>query len=201
MQTTQTVSSSGSNWKRWVFGKNPLKTLTRICVLILGTVLLSKYVFVPIQVEGVSMFPTYMDGTINFINRLAIYVSPVKRGDIVAIHEQGKHYLLLKRIIALPGETVEIKQGVVLINGKPLDERAYVKARQPWHETVRTLGPDQFFVIGDNRSMLQSMHVHGEYNRHQIIGKIMLKKGLNPAFSHLSEIPEPTPDPDQVAMR
>ncbi len=85
----------------------------------------------------------------------------------------GIHAMLLKRIIALPGETIAFADGHVLINGEILDE-PYEKLPSDWNRPPVTLGPDQYFVVGDNRSMSQRNHTHGICERNRILGKILL---------------------------
>jgi signal peptidase I len=203
MPNNQTSGLSGNKWKTWIIGRRPGRTLLRASLMLAGSLCLFKFILIPIQVSGVSMFPTCMDGSINFVNRLSfVFGAPPHRGDIVAIHDQEKGVVLLKRIIAQPGERLAIVNGQVLINGQPLDEHAYLKARQPWNEEERTLGPDQYFVIGDNRTMIQSLHRHGQFTRNELIGRVLLKKGLSPSISHLSELSETaSAESGVVAMR
>ena len=81
--------------------------------------------------------------------------------------------MLLKRIIGLPGETVAFINGHVLINGEVLDE-PYEKLPCNWNLPAKQLGPDEYFVVGDNRSMLWEEHTFGRALRSQIIGKAIL---------------------------
>ena len=73
------------------------------------------------------MLPTYHDGQINFLNRLAYLRHEPQRGDVVGIRYSGDSILLLKRIVGLPGEEVSFDEGKLFINGKPLEE-PYVKS-------------------------------------------------------------------------
>ena len=106
----------------------------------------------PVRAHGISMMPTYEEGQFIFVNRLAYRFSPVKRGDVVAITLKGGEAVLVKRIIALPGETVRIDGGQVFIDGVPLDE-PYLRYHMPWNMKDGTVAADEVFVIGDNRSM------------------------------------------------
>ena len=125
------------------------------------------------------MLPTYSDGGINFVNRLAYLRSDPKRSDVVAIRFSGPSVMLMKRVIGLPGETVAFHNGKVLINGHVLDE-PYLTAESTcdWEGDPITLGQDQFFVVGDNRSMPQINHWYGVADRGRIVGKIFLCKNL-----------------------
>ena len=80
--------------------------------------------------------------------------------------------MLLKRIIALPGETVAITDGVVFINGQPLDE-PYVKKRDAWQLKPVKLADDELFLIGDNRGMDQRFHEFGRTEAKRIVGKVL----------------------------
>ncbi|HSH94483.1 MAG TPA: signal peptidase I [Roseimicrobium sp.] len=174
-----TASRPGFTWQRLVIGSHPKRTLIRIFVLIIVSFGLFRGPLLPIRVTGISMFPTYFDGSINFVNRLAFVASGPKRGDIVAVHNTNADpkEVLLKRVIALPGETVSIHRGQVLIDGKPLRE-LYVKQRNSWYEDPRKLGPDEYYVVGDNRSMPQSLHTHGVFPGESIMGRIVLRDGI-----------------------
>ena len=79
----------------------------------------------------------------------------------------------IKRIIGLPGERVRIRQGQVYIDDEPLRED-YVKNRAPWNESELELGPDEYFLVGDNRGMASRDHDHGAVRRSKIVGKVLL---------------------------
>ncbi len=159
-------------WVRVLFGRNPRWTLIRVLVLVLTSFILFTYVLIPIRVTGVSMWPAYKDGRFNFINLLSYRWSKPMRGDVVVVHVDGKIDRLLKRIIGLPGETIGIVDGVVFINGQPLDE-PYVKARMAWQIPSFRLGDDKYYVIGDNRDMGQRRHDFGVCREHEILGKAL----------------------------
>src|SRR5262249_7346901 len=98
---------------------------------------------------------------------------PPRRGDVVAIRLAGPHIMLMKRIIALPGETVAFHWGKTYINGRPLEE-PYLRFPCDWEREPVTLGPDEYFVVGDNRSMPQVDHTFGRAGRERIVGRVML---------------------------
>ena len=85
----------------------------------------------------------------------------------------GYHLMLMKRIIGLPGETVAFHDGTVLINGQPLDEQ-YEKTPGHWTLPTRTLGPDEYYIVGDNRTMPWQNHMFGVVERFRIVGKVLL---------------------------
>ncbi len=85
---------------------------------------------------------------------------------------RGGTAVLVKRIIALPGERVRIDDGQVVVNGLPLDE-PYCVYRLAWNVAEARLGPEEVFVIGDNRSMLEKHHDFGRADRSRILGRLI----------------------------
>ncbi len=144
-------------------------------------VFLVIYFFIarPFQVSGDSMFPTYKDREYIFTNILGIKLGHIKRGDVIVFKapiEDDKDFI--KRVIGLPGDTVELKGGYVYVNGQKLDESAYLSS------DVRTYGgtflADNFekkvpagsvFVLGDNRSYSSDSREWGLLQEKAIIGK------------------------------
>ena len=121
------------------------------------------------------MSPTYRDGSINFVNRLSYTFHPPQRGDVVGIRMTGENMLYLKRIVGLPGETISFERNTIVIDGRKLHE-PYVKFGNPflpWDERPPPLGPEEYFVVGDNRSMNQYDHAHGRTTRTRIVGKVL----------------------------
>ena len=158
-------------------------TLLRLALWAVLCVVALKILFIHIRVDGISMLPTCADKSTYWVSRIAYLRHEPQRGDVVAIRfeppDSSIHRLelpqivLLKRIVGLPGETVAFVNGHVLINGEILDE-PYEKSRCNWNSTPVTLGPNQYYVVGDNRSMPSGDHVHGAYKRNQILGKALL---------------------------
>jgi signal peptidase I len=155
-------------------GRNPRVTLVRIAVLVIVCFVLFSYVLLPVHVQGISMLPTYKDGSINFVNRLAYVWHEPRRGDVVSIRGYaGEHLMLLKRIIGLPGETVTFNNGRVFIDGQILDE-PYEKSECAWTLPPEKLGTNQYFIVGDNRTMDWRDHKFGKVDRDNIMGKVLL---------------------------
>src|SRR5882762_2152412 len=91
-------------WQAILWGRRPERTAVRILVLVVVTFVLFKLILIPVRVEGPSMLPTYHTGQINFINRLAYLRHEPRRGDVIGVRFSGESRLLMKRIVALPGE-------------------------------------------------------------------------------------------------
>jgi signal peptidase I len=159
--------------RRVLVGRNPKFTVVRIVIWAASLILISRFVLMPIRVEGISMLPTLKESGIRFVNCLAYVRSPPQRGDVVAIEFTGKHLMLCKRIVALPGETIAFHGGHVFINGRLLEE-PYVKTLCNWEHEVEQVGPDEYYVVGDNRSMEYEQHTQGRAERSRIVGKILL---------------------------
>ncbi len=167
-------TSNEPGWLQTVLiGRNPTLTLVRIGITTLVLVGMAKFVLLPIRVHGVSMLPTYKENGVNFVNRVAYTVHEPRRGDVVAIRTSGVSIMFLKRIIGLPGETVAFHRGHAFINGQELEERS-LKRHCDWEVPPETLGPDEYYCVGDNRSMAPEDHTKGKAHRNKIVGKILL---------------------------
>jgi signal peptidase I len=111
---------------------------------------------------------------INLINQMAYVWHEPQRGDVVAVRAwAGKHMMLMKRIIGLPGETVTFNNGRVFIDGKLLNE-PYEKWPCNWTLPPVQLGPHEYFIVGDNRTMRWQDHYFGKVDRDRIVGKMLL---------------------------
>jgi signal peptidase I len=144
----------------------------RVLVLAATSFVTFAWVLVPIRTEGSSMLPTYTPDRLNLVNRLAYVGARPSRGDVIAIQMAGPHVLYVKRVIGMPGERVSIDDGVVTVNGTPLPE-PYVKFRRPWRVDEVTLGPQEYFVMGDNRGMSSGDHDFGRVETSRILGKVV----------------------------
>jgi signal peptidase I len=158
--------------QRLLFGRHPRRTVVRIIVLATVSVVTFGWLLTPIRVRGISMEPNYRDGALNLVNRAMFRIRDPARGDVVAIRLAGPSVLYVKRIIALPTERVAIVHGVVEVNGVPLPE-PYVQKRGPWDVPEVTVGPREYFVIGDNRGMRVADHDFGRVDARRILGKLV----------------------------
>lgn len=159
--------------RRITIGRNPRVTLVRAVILGVLTVIVFKTTLYPVHVRGGSMLPNYRDGRINFIHRLAYLTHEPRRGDVVGVGFAGPSIMLLKRVVGLPGETISFSKGFVVVNGTPLPE-PYRKWNSDWEREPVKLGPDEFFVVGDNRTMPIGNHTFGIAQRKRILGKTLL---------------------------
>ena len=137
--------------RRLIFGRNPRRTTVRILVLAAVSAITFTWVLIPVRADGDSMLPTYSSGRLTLVNRMAYVRSRPRRGDIVAIRLAGPSVVYIKRVIGLPGERLAVLDGQVLINGEPLLEPYVRHQRRLWQLDELTLGPDEYYVVGDNR--------------------------------------------------
>jgi signal peptidase I len=156
-------------WGRVLIGRNPAVTVVRLVVLVVMASILFKGVLIPVRITGKSMEPTYRDGRVNFINRLAYRRNGPRRGDVVGLRREPSRLLVMKRIVGLPGERVSIRRGRIYIDGRLLDETYTGGHPIPRARVERELGADEYFAIGDNREL----SVYGVVTRRDILGKVL----------------------------
>jgi signal peptidase I len=140
--------------------------LAVVIFLLLRTVIQSSEVF------DISMQPTLIAGQ-RLIVIKTLYTP--QRGDIVVVYppyENQRQYV--KRLIGMPGDTVEIKNQAVYVNGIALNE-PYIKAEPNYTMAAKTLPADAYFVLGDNRNNSSDSHVGWTVTRHSIVGKAWLR--------------------------
>ena len=131
-----------------------------------------------VEVSGSSMNPVLNSGDVVLINRIVYDLGMPSRYDI-AVFEKENSSLNMKRIIGLPGETVQIKDNLVYINGKPLDaDDALGQATIAGiAEFPIDLGVDEYFLLGDNRESSEDSRFSGigTIKREQLTGKVWFK--------------------------
>lgn len=154
---------------RWVAGANPRRTAVRVGVLVMAAYVTFTYVLLPVRGVGVSMQPTIADGDLVFINLLSYRLRPPRRGEIVAVRLAGRSVVYVKRLVGLPGDRVAIDAGTLWVNEEEMPE-PYVRHRIAWQLDTVTLGPDDYFVVGDNRGMPMAQHEMGTTSRQRLIG-------------------------------
>jgi signal peptidase I len=147
---------------------------------ILETVLLTVLLFLVIntvtgrsQVNGSSMEPTLHNGQYLIISKITYWIHPPERGDIIVLHppnNSDEDYI--KRIVGLPGERIEVRDGKVWVEGVALDE-PYI-ASAPKYPGTWTLVEEEYLVFGDNRNDSSDSHSWGPLEGGRIVGKAWL---------------------------
>ncbi len=159
----------------------PLRTrIFRFFGELLQTVLIAGVLFLAvnlltarIRVEGISMEPSLHEGQFVVVNRIAYRWNEADRGDIIVFRfPLNPSRRFIKRVIGLPGNTVTIRGGDVYIDGQVLDE-PYLAAT-PRYDGEWVIGPDELFVLGDNRNNSSDSQNWGPLPTEEIIGKAIL---------------------------
>lgn len=138
-----------------------------------ASVLMITFLYQPVRVEGTSMLPRLEDRDRLFINKFVYHIEAIERGDVVVFHyprDPEKSYI--KRVIAIPGDSISIDQGNVRVNGKLLRE-PYVplQYRDSRSMAEMIVPPDSYFMMGDHRSISSDSREFGPVERSLIYGK------------------------------
>ncbi len=152
------------------------------------------------RVEGPSMLPTLENAQFLLVNKLAYVASDPARGDIVVFRSpRNPSEDLVKRIVALPSETVEVLDGSVIVNGQRLDESSYLQARVGADMRPQSIPPGSYFVMGDNRAQSRDSRVIGPIPHDSIVGQVWLVYWPPAGFGLLeNRPPELLPAPRQI---
>lgn len=192
--------SDDTNVKRKKIIKEVIIWVVEIIAVILLAYFLVEYAVEKTTVVGESMETTLQEGDKIVINKLAYRFSKPKRFDVIVFKQSGKEhsYYYIKRIIGLPGETVQIKDGVVYINDEPIKEKSAVDViKNPGLSVEPILLEDkEYFVLGDNRNLSEDSRFAniGNVVFDDIIGKAWIRlkpfnfvNELNPAIDTTEE--------------
>ncbi len=154
--------------------RSEIRVWTRDLLIAIGLALvIIVFLYQPVKVEGTSMAPLLSDQERIFINKFVYRFEPIQRGDVVVFwYPLDRSKSFIKRVIGLPGETVEIRQGVVYVNGKAVAE-PYVPQK---YEDLSDFGPvrvpkDSYFVMGDHRVSSNDSRVFGPVASRYIYGR------------------------------
>ncbi|MFN7998564.1 MAG: signal peptidase I [Bryobacteraceae bacterium] len=156
-------------------GFNPIYWLRDLAFSVLIAVILIVFIYQPVKVEGTSMMPALTDQERIFINKFTYRfgIGSIQRGDMVVFWfplDMSKSYI--KRVIGLPGDTVEIQHGTVYVNGKALSEDYVPPEYRDDQPMMRVhVDPDHYFVLGDHRSSSNDSRAWGTVPRENIYGK------------------------------
>jgi signal peptidase I len=154
--------------------RHEVRIWTRDLLIAIGLALvIIVFLYQPVKVEGTSMAPLLSDQERIFINKFVYRFEPIQRGDVVVFwYPLDRSKSFIKRVIALPGETVEIKGGILTVNGHIVPE-PYVP---PQYEDSSDFGPvrvpkDSYFVMGDHRISSNDSRVFGPVASRFIYGR------------------------------
>ena len=141
-----------------------LKSLVPYIIIIVVVVFIRTFIITPVKVNGNSMYPTLDGNEIMLLNKLG----DIDRFDIVVVELEEEKEHLIKRVIGLPGETVEISDNEIYINGEVLEDPYGYGITYNIDPVV--LGEDEYFVLGDNRLISLDSRAFGTIHRTEITG-------------------------------
>ena len=147
---------------------------------IVETVLLTVAIFLVVnaatgrfRIEGDSMEPNLHNGEYVLIDKISYLLHSLDRGDVIVFTPPNNERDYIKRVIGLPGDTVEIKDGRVYVNGVVLDE-PYLKSRINNDMPARMVEKGRYFVLGDNRNNSSDSRSFGTITPQSIVGRAWL---------------------------
>ncbi len=157
--------------------RRALKLLLIVFLTIPAYFAVSRYVITAVVIQGRSMMPTLKDGEHYYLNRWKYMLLSPKRGDIVVIKDPGHTDFAVKRIVAQPFDWINLKNGMIYINGRRLDEPYLAEGtrtdapdlKEKWIQ----LGAEQYYMLGDNRENSEDSRFYGRVTREAIIGQVM----------------------------
>ena len=144
--------------------KKIIKEIIPYILILAFVVIVRSHIVTPVMVSGDSMYPTLDGGEIMLLNKMK---DSYKRYDIVVV--KTGHGDIIKRVIALPGESIQCKNNKIYINSRKIEEN-YGKGVTSDIEKVK-LGKDEYFVMGDNRENSMDSRYYGPFKATQIKGK------------------------------
>ena len=131
-------------------------------------VVVFHWLLIPCVIDGASMVPTYPEHGFTFCWKGRYWFSSPQRGDVVIVRYAGRIFYL-KRIVALAGDTVEFRNGRLIVNDE-VQREPYVRYICDWDLPKRTVEPGHCYVVGDNRSQPMREHRFGSVATQRIVG-------------------------------
>lgn len=144
--------------------------------------LVRYFLIQPFFVEGASMEPNFLNGEYLLVDEISYYFKPVLRGEVIVFHyplDTSKYYI--KRVIGLPNETIEIKNGKIVIynesnhKGFLIDESYLLREGITTGDIKKKLGRNEYFVLGDNRLFSSDSRQWGTLPRGNIVGRVWVR--------------------------
>jgi signal peptidase I len=148
-----------------------------VAMAVLFVVFVVTFVAQAFRVEGTSMLPLLEDGERIIVNKLVTSLRPIHRGDVVVFYYPLEPTTsFIKRIVGLPGDTVEIRNGILHVNGKPLRED-YLTAAFRDHDDMDPVTVEQghYYVLGDHRNGSNDSRTWGTVPERYIYGKAFFR--------------------------
>ena len=142
-------------------------------IVIIAIILIRLFIVTPVRVSGTSMYPTLKNGDIMLLNKTA--KKKIKRYDVVVISKKFKGEELIKRVIGIPGDTVESKDGKIYVNDKAIDDKFAHGITNNFDKISLSKEKNKYFVLGDNREVSLDSRILGKVNGKYIKGTSNLR--------------------------
>ncbi len=159
------------------FGLFAFETI-KVLVVSLAIILPIRYFLIqPFYVEGASMEPSFQPREYLIIDEISYRFHTPQRGDVVVFrYPKDPRQFYIKRVIGLPGERVRVSDGIVYVNDKPLDEK-YISVKFASDDTMqeKVLQPNEYFMMGDNRSNSLDSRIFGPVDSQYLIGRVWIR--------------------------
>lgn len=174
---------------------NPLKSLSSFFLDMIETIVIGLSIFLvvylffmqPHQVNGQSMVPNFQSGEYVLTDKVSYKMGDPEQGDVVVFHApeaahcpEGTGCDFIKRVLAVPGDTVEVKENAIWVNGEKLDEPYIpddfeILPGMFTKDRVVSLNDDEYFVSGDNRPYSSDSRAWGPISKNDIVGKAFFR--------------------------
>ncbi len=169
MQQTQTENTppvKKKSWKREAFEW----AMTFVCAVAIALPI-RAFAFSPFFVDGNSMNDTLADNELMFATKYDYLFADPERFDVVICKYPGRTENFVKRVVGVPGDTVAVEGGYLIINGERYEEE-YITHRPNYTMAAYTVQEGEYFVLGDNRSNSNDSHIIGPIKRDQIVAHV-----------------------------
>lgn len=174
--TTIGAAEENSNEEAMTFGAFVRETLQVILPALALAVIIHLFLAQATVVYGSSMQPVLREKQRLVVDKLTYRFREPARNDIIVLDLDAVDEMLVKRVIGLPGETIDIRAGNIYIDNEPLREQlAHELSRPPLFPHPIELGPSEYYVLGDNRSNSNDSRAFGSVQRSEVVGKIWLR--------------------------
>lgn len=151
-----------------------LRDILETALFTIAIFLLVRSTIQPYRIAGTSMDPNFAESQFLLVNKLAYLMDEPTHGDVIIFHHpDGSGVDVIKRVIGLPGDTVEIRQGQVFINNLPTNE-PYAVLPASYDASPVLVGTGTLYVLGDNRADSADSHTWGVLSQTNLVGKAWL---------------------------
>ena len=178
-ESTVTLPPSASWRQRINLKKETRQGHILLCVALWSAIsflMFNKFVLATVIIDGASMEPSLSSGDTCLLNRLEPLLGSVDRGEVVVLQDRGPDDYAIKRVIGLPNDEVEIRNGHVFVNGTELVEDylsrgTFTQSTRPGFDRF-VVGPESYFVMGDNREVSEDSRYYGPVGKSALLGVV-----------------------------